>query len=726
MMRAFHDLSTQGEFTAAMKKHLRNLCLSVLLALLWGCAVPLSDAPCDPQSGVNISQIEDRLTGTDPLEGGNRVMFAVTDFCMDYIVDFIGRIYCSILPRPVIDAVDNFCLNLEYPGRAISCLLSAEWRGAGDETVRFLANSTIGIGGLFDVAGYWWGFHSTGSDFGQAFAAWGIAPGCTLTLPFTKSTNVRDTVGGLFDIAFDAKSYIPYMGYITTLNRLIVAHRDYIVVVEGSSDRYKSYRQVMAVYREMQKRKFVYHAKDELYAAAERARKDPPPPPEPELPEPAPAGLKGEWLPLLGFRGETALQQSMRSLRFRPQRDKDFWYYPLSIFNHDFVRSGSKRRIRLHENRPKARYCFWKQPEPEEGEPPREEKLAILLPGIGGTWDTSSCVALAELFYKDGYDVVAFDSAFSHHFVVSSGQHIRLPGFLPEDAYAVKELIASALDELRERGEIKSPYTVLAGYSMGAMHALKIASTENGKGRLKLDRVVAINPPVDLRYALEHADRFARRGSAWSIRDKADKLVTLSGRQYVAHETILPPQGAEGAPEDLRYYRFGAYPDEAECAVGLSLNMSLRDVLLVVHRERPIEGVETPFKLLDRNRLYLELDDISFKRYAEEILPREYPGATREELFAASSLVSLKETLENDRRIRVLHSWNDPLISAENARFLDAALGRRIVWCSAGGHLGNLCTQAAQERIIALAAPEPGERPADRVPAAAAAGAEKR
>ena len=159
--------------------------------------------------------------------------------------------------------------------------------------------------------------------------------------------------------------------------------------------------------------------------------------------------------------------------------------------------------------------------------------------------------------------------------------------------------------------------------------------------------------------------------------------------------------------------------------MGLSLNASLRDVLMTAHRERPLDAVKTPFRLLDRNQLYVELDSISFKRYAEEILPAEYPGATREELFAASSLCALEETLKNDRRIRVLHSWNDPLISAENAGFLDRTLGKRIVWCSAGGHLGNLSTCAAQKRIIALAEPERAEKPGSPAPAAAAAGAEK-
>ena len=70
---------------------MRNLFFSLLFAVICGCAVPLPETPCEPQSAVNISQLEDRLTGTDPLEGANRVMFAVTDFCMDYIVVMKGR-----------------------------------------------------------------------------------------------------------------------------------------------------------------------------------------------------------------------------------------------------------------------------------------------------------------------------------------------------------------------------------------------------------------------------------------------------------------------------------------------------------------------------------------------------------------------------------------------------------------------------------------------------------
>ena len=94
-----------------------------------------------------------------------------------------------------------------------------------------------------------------------------------------------------------------------------------------------------------------------------------------EVPPPRPDGLAGEWLPVTGFSGETPHQQSLRLLRFKPQVDNDRWYYPLSLFNGDFARSGSVRRLALYPDRDKAKYCFWKQPKPADGVPPRREQL---------------------------------------------------------------------------------------------------------------------------------------------------------------------------------------------------------------------------------------------------------------------------------------------------------------------------------------------------------------
>ena len=128
----------------------------------------------DPgENGWSLSELETAAAGNDPIEPFNRTMFVITDFSMNYIIAPLGRIYTTILPRPVIEKFDNLCVNLEYPDRLFSSLLMAEWRGAGDETLRFLINTTLGIAGLrkFGVKSvYWSASSSSGTSISPAIA----------------------------------------------------------------------------------------------------------------------------------------------------------------------------------------------------------------------------------------------------------------------------------------------------------------------------------------------------------------------------------------------------------------------------------------------------------------------------------------------------------------------------------------------------------------------------
>ena len=146
--------------------------------------------------------------------------------------------------------------------------------------------------------------------------------------------------------------------------------------------------------------------------------------------------------------------------------------------------------------------------------------------------------------------------------------------------------------------------------------------------------------------------------------------------------------------------------------MGLNLRVTLGSVLLVVHRECPIEFLETPYAVLDRNKLYREIDAVDLATYAGKLLPRQYPEAELAELYRLSGLRSFGKVLAADPRLRVIHSWNDPLLTGDDARFLDRTFGKRIVWVSGGGHLGAFAADAVQKRIIALAEPEPLTTPA--------------
>jgi phospholipid-binding lipoprotein MlaA len=142
---------TGGSFRAGM-----FFAVVLTAAMLCGCHNPYDRMAMEHPEPWTPTEIEVMLGGEDPLEGFNRSMFSCTDFLMKYGADPLGRVYTTIFPRPFIKHFHNVCVNLEFPARAVSCLLRAEWMGAGHETARFLINLTVGIAGIFDPAEHWW------------------------------------------------------------------------------------------------------------------------------------------------------------------------------------------------------------------------------------------------------------------------------------------------------------------------------------------------------------------------------------------------------------------------------------------------------------------------------------------------------------------------------------------------------------------------------------------
>lgn len=696
-----------------MKKYIRQSFLFLAVLFLCGCASTAAIKD-DNSKQITLSKIENHLGGSDPWEGFNRSMFAVTSFIMDYIARPVGIVYTSIVPRPVITHIRNICLNLEYPTRALSCLLRAHWQGAGDETLRFLVNSTVGIGGIFDPAEYWLNLHSTESDFGQTFAAWGIAPGETLTLPLSPAHNVRDTAGLIFDIATDLKTYIPYAGEtgatiapyasaVTTVNNLTLAHDVFKQVVSDSNDRYKNYRQTAMFYRELQLRMFRYNAlntRDKLIKAGKL--------PHPLEKSPAvvkPEWLRGEWLELKDYGPGSPVQDSLRTLLFRAQDDTSYWYMPQSVFNNSFSNRRKDRSLVLSQDRPELTYAFWSMPEPEEdknGNPvPRREKLAILLPGIGGTAPSATPTAFAELLNKNGYAVLVIDSTFTWQFT-SARPGCRLPGFLPDDARAVRKIIKLALSDLKKDELISNPEIILTGYSFGGMHTLKIAELEKNDPQINFKKYLAVNPPVSLAYAAIQADKMAESMNKYQPQQVIDKIINTAGILMADMANVQAPFRENMSDLQKGAYRLQADPETAAFLAGLYFRSSMRNMLFAAHSERgliPLSHLPVEFT---RNRLYLELDKITFKEYAEKYLASEYPGVKLDTLYSKSNLNSLADTLKNDEKVYVLHSINDFLLSENDRIFLDSTLGRRITWTSRGGHLGNLYYEKVQQKILKM------------------------
>jgi phospholipid-binding lipoprotein MlaA len=145
----------------------------------------------------------------DPYEQTNREVFDL-DIRLDrHILLPTAQAYNEVVPEFARDGVHNFLLNLNSPVIFANDVLQGEASRGGETLARFVLNSTIGIGGLIDIAGKM-GIPYHDEDFGQTLGVWGAEEGPYMVLPFFGPSNPRDLTGNVVDIAFDPNTYISY------------------------------------------------------------------------------------------------------------------------------------------------------------------------------------------------------------------------------------------------------------------------------------------------------------------------------------------------------------------------------------------------------------------------------------------------------------------------------------------------------------------------------------
>ncbi len=158
--------------------------------------------------GSQSDASEGILEEYDPWEPFNEKMFTF-NYNMDrYVLKPVAKGYNFVMPDRLQQMIDSGFDNLLVVQRVVNNLLQWRPKGAGAEVGRFLINSTLGIGGLFDIAKQEFGLQKTRVDFGQTLGIWGISPGPFLVLPFMPPLTVRDGIGTAVDGAMDPLSYV--------------------------------------------------------------------------------------------------------------------------------------------------------------------------------------------------------------------------------------------------------------------------------------------------------------------------------------------------------------------------------------------------------------------------------------------------------------------------------------------------------------------------------------
>ncbi len=133
----------------------------------------------------------------DPRDPWQRMNRATWRFDYGFYTDVaepVVKTYVRVTPHPIQAGISNFFHNLTYPEVIVNDLLQGQVADFGKDTVRFVIDSTFGIGGLLDPA-TGMGLVRHDRDFGQTFGKWGIPTGPYLVLPFLGPSDVRDAIG---------------------------------------------------------------------------------------------------------------------------------------------------------------------------------------------------------------------------------------------------------------------------------------------------------------------------------------------------------------------------------------------------------------------------------------------------------------------------------------------------------------------------------------------------
>ena len=419
----------------------------------------------------------------DPLEPLNRATWELNRGVTLGILEPLTNVYLTVIPTPVRRSIGNMRDNLTGPLRITNQILQGRWNDSGQESLRFLANTTVGIGGLFDVADRMDLPGSQGS-FNQTLQHWGWQPDTYVVLPFLGPSDNVAAPARVMDVAGDPVTYISGLetvSYTARVHQLSDIIPQAASVMRTESDSYDFVRQAWPYL----------------------SRTTPP-----------------DWTP----RGapDTATMETLAAARYRPN---DPW----------FMSCGKRHLVRLPQTGKDFPYQAWIQKEPAP--------LVFLSPGIGSHRMSGNVMVLAEAMFQMGFSVVTISGIFHPEFMERASTS-SMPGNPENDRADLLATFTAINASVHRKYRDRVTKRVLVGFSLGGFSALQLAATEadHSPGSVRFDHYLAIQSPVDLQQAYRTLDGYYAGLASWPEAERARRLDNTF-HKVAALVNQRPPEG---------------------------------------------------------------------------------------------------------------------------------------------------------------------------------------
>lgn len=649
------------------------------------------------------------FVGNDKFEGFNRKMFNFNLKFNKYALKPIHTIWASIMPKYGMDRIQSAYTNIEYPKRLVSTLLQRDFKASGHETLRFITNTTIGLGGLYDPAYKLFKLEPYREDVAQGLAKCKIKQGPYLVLPFINSTSPRSVLGSLIECPLDPSMYIgsPVTAAIKAgllINRTAYAQPVIKMVESNFADPYDIAKKLWGLERYIKENN--YDRKEILELALKECK---------QILKEDKTGLavnvgdekntsenltvddtiKGyAWFDkidnnnldltnknlipdiiLKDYNPQCPVTDAMRTALFTTEgmANKSIWS-ELSIWNRSFGKKLKTSTVSIDSNSEDYAFKYILQKE-------KNSPLVILFPSIGEGITSHHSVVFAKMFYDRGYSVIIEGSHFHWEFLKSLPKG-HIPGIPTQDIAYLRKITGKVIDKLENKYNCKFSDKSVIGTSFGAMATLFLADMESKENTLNISNYISINPPVELLYAVSVIDK---NNDSWS-KNPVDikKRVALS-----ASKIIQLTQQKNENEEDFKLNMLPFSEDEARLITCFVLRQKLSDLIFT------IEDTKTSKK----TDIYDTINNMGYQDYVEKyVIPKNQ--YTKEELSYITSLHSISSYLQNNDNYKIYHSIDDYLVNQDQLKDLRRYAGKNLVLFDRGSHLGYLYRQEFKEQLI--------------------------
>lgn len=665
--------------------------------------------------------------GRDKFENFNRKVFIFNSKLNKYAIRPIHIVWASVMPKYGMDRIQSAYTNIEFPKRLVSCLVQKDFKASGKETLRFITNTTLGLGGLYDPAKKYFKIEPVSEDMEQALAKMKVKQGPYLVIPVISSSSVRGLAGRILDTSLEPSLYLGMPVVALAKAGLVVNKTSYmqplVKMIESTyADPYDIAKKLYGIENyiknsnldrqailettiKIHEEELVDNNFDVVNIANENNTDNNITQEKVALNDVMveneytdnivlkniiPNNLEADMI-LSDYNPQNPVTDSMRTVFFDlPGVDDSIWA-ELSVWNRCFSKKIKTSSVNIDPERENYKYKYLLQKN-------KTSPVAIIYPSIGEGISSHHSVVLAKLFYDEGYSVIIQGSPFHWEFVKSMPKDYR-PGMPSQDADYLKTVTSKILNSLQMKYNYEPREKVVIGTSFGALTTLFLADKEYKNNTMNITKYISINPPIELLFALKQIDKHNEEWNKNPADIKHRTAITAAKIVQTAQQfKNLPENPAQvnniavtessrkrqikNQQTEIYNKKLESLPfseDEAKLITSFIMRQKLSDLIFV------IENVSKS----NKTSIYKEINNTSYKDYAEKyLLKDEYK--LFENLDFDASLHSIADFLKNNSNYKVYHTLNDYFVNPQQLKQLKEYSGNKVVLINNGSHLGFL------------------------------------